>query len=75
MDGARGVNALILRQRVELTEPVAYTPELLPVAIKPTEPILLEKRIEARRGSAVVKIECPEAAAAECATWLRGWLK
>jgi transposase len=72
---ARGVSAPSRRQRVEPKEPIARTPEFLPVAITPTEPSLPEIRIEARRGSAVVKIEWPVAAAAECATWLRGWLK
>ena len=72
---ARGVQAPSLRQRVEPSESVAHAPEFLPVAIRPTEPSLPEIRIEARRGSAVVKIEWPVAAAAECATWLRGWLK
>jgi transposase len=72
---ARGVTVPSLRQRVKSKEPVARTPEFLPVVIQPTEFSLPEIRIEARRGSAVVKIEWPVAAAAECATWLRGWLK
>lgn len=69
---ARGVTAPSQRQRVEPREPVARAPEFLPVAIQPSVP---EIRIEARRGNTVVKIEWPVAAAAECATWLRGWLK
>jgi len=73
--GARGVTAPSLRRRVESKEPVARTPEFLPVAITPAEPSQPEIRIEARRGNAVVKIEWPVAAAAECAAWLRGWLK
>jgi transposase len=73
--GAREVTAPSRRQRVESKEPVVRTPEFLPVAITPTEPSLPEIRIEARRGSAVVKIEWPVAAAGECAAWLRGWLK
>lgn len=76
---ARGVTVPSLRRRVESTEPVARAPEFLPVAITATEPGLPEIRIEARRGSAVVKIEWPVAVAAECAAWLRGslrgWLK
>lgn len=72
---ARGVRAPTLRPPVKSSEPVAPTPEFLPVAIRPTEPSLPEIRIEARRGNTVVKIEWPVAAAAECATWLRGWLK
>ena len=72
---ARGVTVPSLRRRVESKEPVARAPEFLPVAITATEPGLPEIRIEARRGSAVVKIEWPVAAAAECAAWLRGWLK
>lgn len=72
---ARGVTVPSLRRRAELAEPVARAPEFLPVAITETEPGLTEIRIEARRGSAVVKIEWPVAAAAECAAWLRGWLK
>ena len=72
---ARGVTAPSQRLQVKASELVARAPEFLPVAIQPTEPSLPEIRIEARRGSAVVKIEWPVAAAAECATWLRGWLK
>lgn len=73
--GARGVTVPSLRRRVETKEPVACASEFLSVAIAPTEPSLPEIRIEARRGNAVVKIEWPVAAAAECAAWLRGWLK
>jgi transposase len=73
--GTRGVTAPSLRRPVESKQPVARAPEFLPVAITPTEPILPEIRIEARRGNTVVKIDWPVAAAAECATWLRGWLK
>ena len=72
---ARGVTAPSQRRQVKASESVARAPEFLPVAIQPTERSLPEIRIEARRGSAVVKIEWPVAAAAECATWLRGWLK
>ncbi len=71
----RGVTAPSLRRRAESVEPVARTPEFLPVAITPAEASLPEIRIEARRGNAVVKIEWPVAAATECAAWLRGWLK
>jgi transposase len=73
--GVRGVTVPSLRRRVESKEPVARASEFLSVAITPTEPSLPEIRIEARRGNAVVKIEWPVAAAAECAEWLRGWLK
>lgn len=69
---ARGVTAPSLRRQAEPKEPVVRAPEFLPVAIQPSVP---EIRIEARRGSTVVKIEWPVAAAAECTTWLRGWLK
>lgn len=72
---ARGLTAPSLRRRAESVEPVARTPEFLPVAITTTESGLPEIRIEARRGNAVVKIEWPVVAAAECAAWLRGWLK
>lgn len=72
---ARGVTAPSLRRRTEPTQPVTRTPEFLPVAIPPAEPSFPEIRIEARRGNAVVKIEWPVVAAAECAAWLRGWLK
>ena len=73
--GVRGVTAPSLRRSAESAGPSARAPEFLPVAITPTEPNLPEIRIEARRGNAVVKIEWPVAAAAECAAWLRGWLK
>ncbi len=72
---ARGVTAPSRRRSAESAAPVAHSPEFLPVAITPTEPSLPEIRIEARRGNAVVKIEWPVVAAAECAAWLRGWLK
>ena len=73
--GARGVTAPRLRRPAESAEPVARAAEFLPVAITPTEPSQPEIRIEARRGNTVVKIEWPVAAAADCAAWLRGWLK
>lgn len=73
--GVRGVAVPNLRRRVDSKDPVAHTPEFLPVAITPTVPRQPEIRIEARRGNTVVKIEWPVAAAAECAAWLRGWLK
>lgn len=70
--GARGVTAPSLRRPAEPTE---RAPEFLPVTITATEPSQPEIRIEARRRNTVVKIEWPVAAAAECAAWLRGWLK
>ena len=73
--GARGVTAPSLRQSVDSVEPVRHAPEFLPVAVTPAEPSPPEIRIEARRGNTVVKLEWPVAAAAECAAWLRGWLK
>jgi transposase len=73
--GARGVTAPSLRRSARPTEPVARAPEFLPVAIAPAAPSPPEIRIEARRGNAVVKIEWPVVAAADCAAWLRGWLK
>ena len=73
--GARGVTAPSLRRPAESAKPVTRAAEFLPVTVTPTEPRLPEIRIEARRGSAVVKIEWPVVAAAECAAWLRGWLK
>lgn len=72
---AHGVTVPSLRCQAEPDELVRRTAEFLPVAIAPTEPDLPEIRIEARRGSAVVKIEWPVAAAAECAALLRNWLK
>ena len=73
--GARGVTPPSLRRIAESDEPAAHGPEFLPVAITPEEPSQPEIRIEARRGNAVVKIDWPVVAAAECAAWLRGWLK
>ena len=72
---ARSITAPSLRRRVESKEPVERTGEFLPLAVTPSEPSQPEIRIEARRGNTVVKIDWPVAAAAECATWLRGWLK
>jgi transposase len=73
--GARGVTAPSQRRPAESAAPVPHSPEFLPVAITPTEPSQPEIRIEARRGNTVVKIEWPVEAAADCAAWLRGWLK
>jgi transposase len=73
--GARGVTAPSLRRPAESAAAVTHSAEFLPVAITPTEPSQPEIRIEARRGNTVVKIEWPVAAAADCAAWLRGWLK
>ena len=73
--GARGVTAPSLRRTAEPAEPVTRAAEFLPVTITPTEPNPPEIRIEARRGNTVVKIEWPVVAVADCAAWLRGWLK
>ena len=73
--GARGVTAPSLRRPAQSAEPVTRAAEFLPVAITPTEPSWPAIRIEARRGNTVVKIEWPVEAAADCAAWLRGWLK
>ena len=71
----RGVAAPSLLPRSEPSTTVISTSAFVPVMITPSMPPLPEIRIEARRGSAVVKVEWPISAAGECAAWLRDWLK
>lgn len=72
---ARGVAAPDSRARSLPTATTRIASEFMPVMITPSAPAMAEIRIEARRGTAVVKVEWPVSAAGECAAWLRDWLK
>jgi transposase len=72
---ARGVAAPNQRQRPTVASVMSEAAHFVPVTFPPSPSALPEIRIEARRGSAVVKVEWPLAAASECAAWLRDWLK
>jgi transposase len=69
---ARGVATPNQRKPKLATAPLLGPTQFVPIAI--AEPARPDIRIEARRGDAVVKVEWPLAAAAECAAWLRQWL-
>lgn len=72
---ARGVVAPSQRPRHDATSSVGEIASFVPVTLTPSPPPTPDIRIEARRGSAVVKVEWPVCAAGECAAWLRDWLK
>ncbi|GAB3555282.1 hypothetical protein GCM10027343_43830 [Noviherbaspirillum agri] len=47
----------------------------LPLQAPAVPPALQDIVIELRRGAATVTVRWPGAAAAECASWLQGWLR
>lgn len=84
------LNANLLRRWVadhELEQPDAGIPADQPMPIKQAEFVPLPLNlgdtaagapdivIEIRRGAAMVTVRWPASAAAECATWLQGWLR
>ncbi len=71
----RGVTAPSLRRLDEPKMAVVPASEFVPVTIMQSSPAMVDIRIEARRGDAVVKVDWPVTAAGECAGWLRDWLK
>lgn len=85
---AHGLNANLLRRWVvaaEQTVPVkAAQPalagkcvEFVPVQMAPTTTAAAtpDIRIELQRGASCVRVNWPASAAAECAAWLRDWLR
>ncbi len=84
------LNANLLRRWVADHEPQqsdAIIPSDKPMPIKQAEFVPLQLNlpdtaastpdivIEIRRGAAMVTVRWPASAAAECATWLQGWLR
>ena len=84
------LNANLLRRWVadqEPKQPDAGIPAGKPMPIKQAEFVPLQLNlgdtaagapdivIEIRRGAAMVTVRWPASAAAECATWLHGWLR
>ena len=84
------LNANLLRRWVgdyEPEQPDAGIPADQPMPIKQVEFVPLQLNlgdtaagtpdmvIEIRRGAAMVTVRWPASAAAECATWLQGWLR
>jgi transposase len=84
------LNANLLRRWVADHEPQqsdAIIPSDKPMPIKQAEFVPLQLNlpdtvastpdivIEIRRGAAMVAVRWPASAAAECATWLQGWLR
>lgn len=55
----------------------ASVPQFVPVSMAQTAspPALADIQIELRRGATAMKIAWPIAAAAECAAWMREWLR
>ena len=83
---AHGLNATMLRkwvteserkdtpgQAVAATE-VPATPSFVPLAL-PAPAVEGDIRIELQRAGTTVKIVWPAASAADCAAWLRDWLR
>ena len=84
------LNANLLRRWVadhETQQPDAVTPAGKPMQIEQAEFVPLQLNlgstaagtpdivIDIRRGAAMVTVRWPASAAAECATWLQGWLR
>ncbi len=84
------LNANLLRRWVanhEPQQPDADIPARKTMPIQPAEFVPLQLHlpdtaastpdivIEIRRGAAMVTVRWPASAAAECATWLQGWLR
>jgi transposase len=80
---AHGINANVVhrwRQRVREGRTAVTLPapsEFVPVSLTTAAPPSADSdiRIELRRGATAMTISWPLAAAAECAGWLREWLK
>ena len=85
---ANGLNANLLRkwvQRAEVSEsgnhPSPFhipssdpSPAFVPLAL-PAPGVLSEIRVEVKRPGSTVSITWPTSAAADCALWLREWLR
>lgn len=82
------LNANLLRRWVaeqELVTVPAQAPESMPVPAPPFVPLQLsapnapadlqEIVIDVRRGATSITVRWPRSAAADCATWLQGWLR
>jgi transposase-like protein len=54
---------------------ILRTAEFVPLPLDATATISQDIVIEVRRGAATVTVRWPRAAAAECASWLQGWLR
>ena len=80
---SHGINDNVVhrwRQLVREGRPVAAPAprrEFVPVALTPTAPSLggNDIRVEIRRGVTAITVSWPVSAAAECAAWMRDWLK
>lgn len=51
------------------------TPPFVPVTVESVPAALPDIRIELRRGAAAVTLHWPVQAAAQCAVWLKDWLR
>lgn len=83
---AHGLNATMLRKWVTASErtgvpiqapaaaEVPASPSFVPLAL-PAPAVEGDIRIELQRAGTTVKIVWPAASAAECAAWLRDWLR
>ena len=57
-----------------MTEPSMPTPTFIPLALT-APPVDADIRIELHRSGTTINITWPAAAAAQCAAWLRDWLR
>mgnify|MGYP003577617439 FL=1 len=83
---AHGLNATLLRKWVTASErkgtpsqavaaaEVPASPSFVPLAL-PAPAVEGEIRIELHRAGTTVKIVWPASSAADCAAWLRNWLR
>ena len=74
------LNANLLRRWVAAQAQQAMTaavPEFVPLQFPPapSAAAMQEIVIEIRRGAATVTVQWPSSKAADCATWLQGWLR
>lgn len=73
----RWVAAQAQRDGIAQTQQVmaSAVPEFVPLQLPPSAAAMQEIVIEVRRGAATVMVRWPISAAADCATWLQGWLR
>ena len=78
---AHGLNVSVVRRWVKARAVAGAKQPLQPHALQGFVPVSVDGaiaqpiRLEVRRGNTLVKVEWPTQAAAQCAAWLREWLR
>jgi transposase len=69
----RELDAAVQARRTITVSPAEFVPLQLPAPVSVSAP--QDILIELRRGAALVTVRWPGSAAADCASWLQGWLR